>query len=77
MNGRENEVVKNALCTLVSIDNEKFTAVTDGFGDFWFKDLPDSTFCLTIAAKGFETKTIDRINTKTDVNLGDIVLDPA
>ncbi len=26
---------------------------TDGFGDFWFKDLEEGTFSLTIEAEGF------------------------
>jgi len=69
-----NEIVKNALCTLTSGNGETRTAVSDGFGDFWFEGLNIETFQLIIEAKDFAIKTIDNINTIKDVNLGDIQL---
>ncbi|MBN1459244.1 MAG: carboxypeptidase regulatory-like domain-containing protein, partial [Armatimonadetes bacterium] len=47
-----------------------------GFGDFWFENLPDGSYTLTVEAKGFKKKTYDAINTEIDsVNLRDIALD--
>jgi len=70
----EKEVIIGATCILMDSDSdEKFTATTDGFGDFWFEKLKVGTFSLTIGNDG-KTKTIDSINTEKDVNLGDIPL---
>jgi tetrathionate reductase subunit B len=68
------EVVIGATCTLAGPSGAAQTAITDGFGDFWFKRLADGTYTLTIAAKGFASKTIAGISTEKDVNLGDIAL---
>ncbi len=69
------EIVEGATLTLKGADGATCTATTDGFGDFWFRGLADdASFTLTIAAKGFATKTIDGIVTAKDVNLGDIPL---
>jgi tetrathionate reductase subunit B len=68
----EKEVIIGATCTLSS-NGKKFTATTDGFGDFWFKDIEVGMYSLKIEAKGFAPKTI-KINTEKDVNLGDIPL---
>ena len=67
------EIVKGATCTLEG-SGKKYTAVTDGFGDFWFEGLPEGKFSLKIEAKGFAAKSIGSINTEKDVNLGDIPL---
>jgi tetrathionate reductase subunit B len=70
----EKEVVIGASCTLTeSKGSKKITAITDGFGDFWFDKLNESKFSLTIA-KGKKIKKIDSISTEKDVNLGDIPL---
>ena len=71
----EEEVVIGANCTLKdAASGERFTATTDGYGDFWFNGLKDDrTFCLKIEKNG-KTKTIDAIRTEKDVNLGDIPL---
>jgi len=70
----EKEVIIGATCTLTDSESgEKFTAKTDGFGDFWFEDMKDSTFSLKIDSDG-KSKTIDAISTEKDVNLGDIPL---
>ena len=66
------EVVTGAACTLTDArSGEKYTAETDGFGDFWFEKLKAGTFDLTIEANG-KSKTISGISTEKDVNLGDI-----
>jgi tetrathionate reductase subunit B len=74
----EKEVVIGATCTLARNSNPdqgaSLTTVSDGFGDFWFRGLADSTYSLTIDAKGFVAKSYDEISTEKDVNLGDIPL---
>ena len=67
-------IVKGATCTLTG-SNGSFTATTDGFGDFWFEDIEVDTYSLKIESEGYTTKIIDNINTKKDVNLGDIPFD--
>jgi tetrathionate reductase subunit B len=68
----EKEVVIGATCALVGSNGESHTAITDGFGDFWFHGLADDTYSLTISADGFAPKTLGAISTAKDVNLGDI-----
>ena len=47
------EIVEGATLTLKGADGAASTATTDGFGDFWFRGLPDdASFTLTIAAPG-------------------------
>jgi len=66
------EIIEGATCTLTDANSgDTFTTVTDGFGDFWFEGLEESTFSLTIKANG-KSRTIDSIITTRDVNLGDI-----
>ncbi len=48
--------------------------LTDGFGDFWFKDLEEETFSLTIEADGFAPVRYTSLDTSDDVNLGEITL---
>jgi tetrathionate reductase subunit B len=68
------EVVIGATCTLTGDGGTK-TATTDHFGDFWFDGLAADTFSLSIAATGFDTKTIDSISTvEEDIGLPDIDL---
>ncbi len=63
-----------ANCVLTR-GSESWSATTDGFGDFWFDNLPDGTYTLTVEANGFKKKTFDTIDTEEDsVNLGDIPL---
>ena len=69
------EVIIGATCTLTDDrSDDKFTATTDGFGDFWFEGLDVGTYMLNVEAKGFPTKTIKSISTEKDANLGDIAL---
>jgi tetrathionate reductase subunit B len=68
------EIIKGAVCTLVG-EGQTYQAVTDGFGDFWFKDLKKGAYDLIITAEGFEDKTFKALSTKEkDVNIGDIPL---
>ncbi len=70
----EEEIVENALCHL-SCGPRVWDVLSDDFGDFWFKDLPEGQFDLTIRAAGFAAKLINGIDTASDVNLGDIALE--
>jgi tetrathionate reductase subunit B len=70
------EIVKGATCVLGGSKNKKYTVQTDGFGDFWFKNLEVGKYSLEISAKGFTAKSINDINTEKDINLGDIPLTP-
>lgn len=65
------EVVIGATLTLSG--DGSATAKTDDFGDFWFEGLKEGTYTLKIEAGG-KTKTIDKISTAKDINLGDIPL---
>ncbi|WDP92327.1 MAG: 4Fe-4S binding protein [Desulfobacter sp.] len=69
----EKEVIIGAACSLTDDDSgETFTAVTDNFGDFWFRKLGDArSFTLDIEKDGAK-KTIKNIVTDKDLSLGDI-----
>lgn len=67
------EVVIGAKCTLTG-EGETFTQDTNHWGDFWFNDLKEGTYSLTIEGAG-KTKTIADISTAKDVGLGDIALE--
>jgi Fe-S-cluster-containing dehydrogenase component len=71
----EKEVVIGAKCTLTGPNaGKKATVITDDFGAFWFQDLTDGVYSLKIEARGFAAKSFDKLNTETDINLGDIPL---
>ena len=66
------EVIEGATVTLSGDGNA--TETTDEFGDFWFDELSEGTFTVTISANG-KTATVDDIDTtEKDINLGDIAL---
>ncbi len=67
------EVIIGARCLLTS--GGKLTeAITDAYGDFWFKDLEVGKYNVSIEAKGFKGKYFFDLNTVKDINLGDIPL---
>ena len=68
-------VVENAKVRLLS-GGKRRDAVSDIFGDFWFKDLPAGWYDLYIDAEGYATEAIRDIHVPEDnsVNLGDIAL---
>jgi len=69
----EKEVVIGAACTLKDQKSGKTFAVkTDAFGDFWFHGLPDDRIYSLVIDKDGKTKSLEGIDTATDVNLGDI-----
>jgi hypothetical protein len=69
------EVVIGAKVTLTLADGTVQETVTDDFGDFWFKDLPESTGTVRIQAEGFQSQTFQGLDTKNCPNLGDIPLE--
>ena len=67
------EVYIGAECVLTGA-GKTFTAKTDNFGDFWFKDLPGAKFKLEIKTGG-KVKVFDEIDVSCEcVNLGDIAM---
>jgi tetrathionate reductase subunit B len=70
------ECVGDATATLTHMGNgKKYVTKTDGYGDFWFKELEDSTYSLLIEKKGYYSQKIGSIDvTKIDMNVGDIKL---
>ncbi|MFZ7132833.1 MAG: 4Fe-4S dicluster domain-containing protein [Eubacteriales bacterium] len=70
----DEEVVIGATCTLTG-EGQSYTAATDEFGDFWFKDLPTGgTYSLAIESSS-GSKTISDISLTKDIGLGDIAID--
>lgn len=67
------ECTENAKVTL-SGRGKKATARTNNFGDFEFEDLPEAqAFTVKIEYPGYAAQSFD-VHTRTDVNLGDILL---
>lgn len=66
------EVVIGANVTATG-DAGTFTTVTDDWGDFWLRDLPDAEWTVTIAADG-KKKVLEVSTTEKDMGLGDIAL---
>ena len=66
------EVVIGARCRL----SDGRETLSDDFGDFWFRDLPEAAYTLTIEASGFAPWHSAPLSTAgQDVNLGDIPLE--
>ena len=68
----EKEVVIGAKCTLTG-DGGTFEAMTDNFGDFWLRGLPEGDWTLTIEAAG-KSKIIECSTKQKDCGLGEIPL---
>ena len=69
------EVLIGAEMTLQNeATGQVFKVQTDGFGDFWFKNLDVGNYTLWATMNGYMTKVIEHINTEKDVNVGDITL---
>jgi tetrathionate reductase subunit B len=47
---------------------------TDEFGDFWFEKRQPGDYSLLVEKSGYRTVTIDAIDVRVDVNVGDIEL---
>ena len=70
----DKEVVIGATCTLKDQNGASHVVETDNYGDFWFNDLPDGHHYSLEIKKGGNAKTIEKIDTEVDVNLGDIAM---
>ena len=70
----EKEVLKHAYVRAVT-GGKLYETYTDGYGDFWFKDLPVGVFDLFIEVKGYKTKVFNDLWTKECISLGDIALE--
>ena len=69
----EEEVYIGAKCVLTG-GGETYEVMTNNYGDFWFKGLPDGKFSLKIEAGG-KSKVFDDLDTAAaDINLGDIAI---
>ncbi len=69
------EVLVGAKITLQNEATEEVVVVeTDNFGDFWFKDLKEGSFSLTIEAEGLVAADYSSLDTSEDINLGEIPL---
>lgn len=71
----EEEVIIGAAVTLTLADGTVYETVSDDFGDFWFKDLPETTGSVTIRAEGYRLRTFDGLDTAQCPNLGDVPLE--
>ena len=72
----EKEVIIGAVCTLTPKNGgERLTQETDSYGDFWFRDLPEEAFRLSIEAPGFKPLRFEDLNTENDINLGDLPME--
>lgn len=71
---QEEEVLIGARVTLTLADGSVQETVTDDFGDFWFKELPETTASVTIQAEGYAPRTFDHLDTAACPNLGDVPL---
>jgi Fe-S-cluster-containing dehydrogenase component len=75
LKGKEDECAIGVKITLEG-DGKKMEAVSDAFGDFEFEGLAsNTTYQITVEEKGYAAKTIE-VTTQTDVNLGEVVLEP-
>ncbi len=72
----QKEVIIGAECTLTG-EGCTFSAKTDDFGDFWFRDLPEAVFDLEITASGYRTIRFSALSTSADLNLGDLPMQPS
>ncbi len=71
--GKNQEVVSGATCTLTG-GGSNLTTTTNHFGDFKFDGLEAKDFTLSIAAIGYNTKTIPVSTVEKDIGLPDIDL---
>jgi len=72
---REDECIAGASVILTNKETgKKTTTLSDDFGDFWFKKLKPATYALQIQKEGYLPLSIDDINLKDSLNLGDLAL---
>ncbi|MGN0060185.1 MAG: 4Fe-4S dicluster domain-containing protein [Coriobacteriales bacterium] len=49
---------------------EVLTTETDEFGDFWFHQIGEAEYTLSISAEGYATRRVDTSTVKADQNVG-------
>jgi len=75
LKGKEDECARGVKITLQG-NGKKMETVSDVYGDFEFEGLAkNTTYKVTLEEKGYTAKTIE-VTTQTDVNLGEVVLEP-
>jgi tetrathionate reductase subunit B len=69
------EIVEAAALLLSAADGRTRETTSNGWGDFWFEDLPRGTYNLEIRAQGYPPKSFIGVSTtENSVNLGDVAL---
>ena len=72
---RQDECAEGVKVTLIH-DNESKTIETDNYGDFEFEGLlPNSSYTVRVVHKGYVPQEMT-VQTRLDMNLGEVVLDP-
>ena len=58
-----------------NVTGEKLKATTDGYGDFWLKDLKNGTYTLFVEKSGYLAQKVGPVDvSKKDMNIGDIAM---
>ena len=71
----KDECAEGANVTLIN-GNERRTVKTDNYGDFEFEGLtPNSSYTIRVEHEGYDSKEMT-VQTRLDLNLGEVVLDP-
>ena len=68
------EVIIGARCRAL-YGGKQYETFTDGYGDFWFKDLAVGKHDVFIEPKGYEQKVFNDLDTVECINLGDIPME--
>ena len=70
----EEEVIIGAKCTLTGAGTVISTE-SDSWGDFWFKNLKEGSYELTVSADGYRSFVKTGLVLGEDINLGDIPME--
>ena len=73
----DDECLDGCKVALTGADGAKVSVSTDDFGDFWFERLEPGTYSLLVEKEGHQTRRIDDIDAREDLNVGDIELHKA
>ena len=68
------EIIEGASVVLTMPDGALKTAVTDDFGDFYFRRIDAGTYSLSIEAEGYKPVAREGIELEESLNLGDFPL---
>ena len=70
-------IIEGARVILKCPDETVKETLTDGFGDFWFKNLPVGEYRLSIEADGFKGVSNELVELTESLNIGDFPLNKA